>query len=52
MSYLQMTFAVYDINKDALDITVFDKDLFSPNGMELPQRLCMHGLVEPVVLSK
>jgi len=27
-----MEFAVHDINKDALEITVFDKDLFSPNG--------------------
>lgn len=27
-----MKFAVYDLNKDALEITVFDKDLFSPNG--------------------
>ena len=26
-----MQFAVHDINKDILDITVFDKDLFSPN---------------------
>ena len=27
-----MKFAVHDINKDTMDITVFDKDLFSPNG--------------------
>ena len=27
-----MKFAVYDINKDLLEVTVFDKDLFSPNG--------------------
>ena len=29
---VQMKFAVYDINKDLLEVTVFDKDLFSPNG--------------------
>ena len=27
-----MEFAVYDLNKDTLEISVFDKDLFSPNG--------------------
>ena len=27
-----MEFAVYDLNKDAVEISVFDKDLFSPNG--------------------
>ncbi len=27
-----MQFAVSDINRDALEISVFDKDLFSPNG--------------------
>ena len=27
-----MKFAVYDLNKDSLEVTVFDKDLFSPNG--------------------
>ena len=27
-----MQFAVYDLNKDTLEISVFDKDLFSPNG--------------------
>lgn len=31
-SYVQMEFAVYDLNKDTLEISVFDKDLFSPNG--------------------
>lgn len=30
--FFQMEFAVHDINKDVLEITVFDKDLFSPNG--------------------
>ena len=30
-----MKFAVYDLNKDVLEITVFDKDLFSPNGMSI-----------------
>lgn len=29
---LQMLFEVHDLNKDVLEITVFDKDLFSPNG--------------------
>lgn len=27
-----MLFEVHDLNKDVLEITVFDKDLFSPNG--------------------
>ena len=30
-----MKFAVYDLNKDSLEVTVFDKDLFSPNGKPL-----------------
>ena len=34
-----MQFAVYDINKDILEITVFDKDLFSPNGKLLYTRV-------------
>ena len=29
---LQVNFAVHDLNQDVLEITVFDKDLFSPNG--------------------
>ena len=29
---LQVTFAVHDLNQDVLEITVFDKDIFSPNG--------------------
>ena len=28
----QMEFYVHDINTDVLEVTVFDKDLFSPNG--------------------
>lgn len=43
----QLKFAVHDINKDTLEITVFDKDLFSPNG-ELPVigvQLCHGSLV-------
>ena len=31
-SCVQMEFAVYDLNKDTLEISVFDQDLFSPNG--------------------
>ena len=27
-----MVFEVHDLNNDVLEITVFDKDLFSPNG--------------------
>ena len=23
---------MYDLNKDSLEVTVFDKDFFSPNG--------------------
>ena len=29
---LQMQFAVHDINTDVVEVSVFDKDLFSPNG--------------------
>ena len=32
-----MEFAVYDLNKDAVEISVFDKDLFSPNGKKTVQ---------------
>lgn len=31
---LQMQFSVHDLNKDVLEITVFDQDIFSPNGKE------------------
>ena len=27
-----MQFNVHDLNKDVLEITVFDQDIFSPNG--------------------
>ena len=37
--FLQMKFAVYDLNKDSLEVTVFDKDLFSPNGKIVPWQL-------------
>ena len=28
---------MYDLNKDSLEVTVFDKDLFSPNGKTMPK---------------
>ncbi len=32
MAFVQLEFYVHDINKDELEVTVLDKDLFSPNG--------------------
>ena len=29
---VQVQFNVHDLNKDVLEITVFDQDIFSPNG--------------------
>ena len=32
--YLQMEFYLFDASTDRLEITVFDRDLFSPNGKQ------------------
>ncbi len=38
-----MKFAVYDLNKDSLEVTVFDKDLFSPNGETIAINIKLFG---------
>lgn len=34
--FVQLVFAVKDPSTDTLEVTVFDRDMFSPNGKKYP----------------
>lgn len=43
--FVQLVFAVKDPSTDTLEVTVFDRDMFSPNGKKWQNVLEMMGVV-------